>query len=366
MSEGRALATVRLEYVNSYRDRHGKVRHYYRRQGARIALPGRPGEAEFMRAYAEAAAEFSKERPSIGKPPATGTVNALITAYYASTDWLVLRDTTRKTYKGIIERWRSEHGEKPVARVERRHITQQIADTFKSGGPHAANRRLIMLRGLFRFAVANDWRRDDPTTGIKPLRTTSGGFVTWTEDDIAAFEKRWPKGTRERLALALLLYTGQRRGDVVGMGFQHVSGDTIRVVQNKTGAALTIPLHPELGAVLAKASRDHLSFLTTGKGKSFSAAGFGNWFREACDKAELKERSAHGLRKAAARRLAEAGCSVLQIAAITGHKTLKEISRYTAGADQARLARDAVGMMTPKTEKRTVRTQKRTRSDIPN
>lgn len=170
--------------------------------------------------------------------------------------------------------------------------------------------------------------------------------MTWTEEDIAAFEKHWASGTRERLALALLLYTGQRRGDVVRMGRQHMSGDTIRVVQSKTGARLVIPLHPKLRIEIdASANTNHLTFLVTNWGRPFSAAGFGNWFRDVCDDAKLTGRSAHGLRKAAARRLAEAGCSVLQIQAITGHKTLAEVTRYTAAADQERMARDAIKRM---------------------
>ena len=197
-----------------------------------------------------------------------------------------------------------------------------------------------------QFAVEGGWREDDPTQGVRPIRARTDGFTTWTEDDIAKFEKRWKKGTRERLALALLLYTGQRRGDVIRMGWQHVRDDTIRVTPSKTGATLVIPLHPELRSVIAEMPRDHLTFLTTRYDRPFSAAGFGNAFRDWCDTAGLPERSAHGLRKAAARRLAEAGCSALQIGAITGHATLKEVSRYTRAADQERLARDALAALT--------------------
>ncbi|MEJ0061499.1 MAG: tyrosine-type recombinase/integrase [Terricaulis sp.] len=174
------------------------------------------------------------------------------------------------------------------------------------------------------------------------MRAKTDGFPTWSEGDIEKFEKKWERGTRERLALALLLYTGQRRGDVVRMGRQHVSGESIRVVQNKTGASLVIPMHAKLRAVLDAIAGDNLTFLLTAHARPFSAAGFGNWFRETCDAAGLPKRSAHGLRKAAARRLAEAGCTASQIGAITGHKTLKEVSRYTAAADTERMARDAM------------------------
>lgn len=342
------MATLKLDYVHGYKDRHGRMRYYYRRRGRKVALRGRPGESDFMDSYAEAAAKFANAGPSIAKAPASGTVAALVASYYLSPEWLTLRESTRRTYRGIVDRWKSEHSDKRVSKLERRHIAEQVAKAFQDSGPHAANRLLYMLRLLMRFAVASEFRRDDPTVGVRPLRATTGGFVTWSEDDIAKFETTWAKGTRERLAMALLLHTGQRRGDVVRMGRQHLEGDGIRVVQNKTGARLTIPLHAELKAAIADTPKDNLTFLMTAKGAPFTAAGFGNWFRDACNAAGLQERSAHGLRKAAARRLAEAGCTVLEIAAITGHRTLQEIARYTAAADQERLARAAVKKIKPK------------------
>lgn len=340
--EGRSLATVELGYVHSYRDRHGKRRHYYRRQGRRIALPGAPGEPEFMRAYEDAAARYADVAPTSSKAIAAGSFDALCVSYYRSPEFLELRDSTKRTYRGIIDRWREENGTKRVKHLERRHIKEHIATAAEVSGPHAANNLRTILQILCRFAVDNEWRRDDPTIGVRPIRAKSSGFATWSEEEIAAFEAKWPTGTRQRLAMALLLYTGQRRGDMVGMGWQHVSGESIRVVQSKTGVALTIPMHAKLRDVLRDTSRSNLTFLMTSLGEPFTAAGFGNWFRDACDAAGLKGRSAHGLRKAAARRLAEAGCSALQIGAITGHKTLKEISRYTAAADQGRMARDAM------------------------
>jgi len=129
---------------------------------------------------------------------------------------------------------------------------------------------------MLAFAVENDWRRDDPTLGVKPVRAKTHGFVTWSEDDIAKFEDKYATGSRERLALALLLYTGQRRGDVVRMGRQHVSGDTIRVTQSKTGASLVIPMHPKLRAEIdASTTTDNLTLLLTAWKRPFSAAGFG-------------------------------------------------------------------------------------------
>jgi integrase len=103
-----------------------------------------------------------------------------------------------------------------------------------------------------------------------------------------------------------------------------------------------IPIHPELASIMAASSTGQMTFLTTQFARPFTSAGFGNWFRGQCNAAGLPRCSAHGLRKAAARRLAEAGCTAHEIASITGHASLKEIARYTRGADQRRLAQSAM------------------------
>ena len=170
-----------------------------------------------------------------------------------------------------------------------------------------------------------------------------GEFHTWTDDEIATFERRWPTGSRARTAFALLLYTGQRLSDVSRMAWTDVEANAIRVVQGKTKTKLWIPLHPELCRVIAGWPKTHVALLTTNFGKPFSAKGFGNWMADRIADAGLGERCVtHGLRKAAARRLAEAGCSANEIAAITGHMTLKEVERYTKAAEQRTLATAAI------------------------
>src|SRR4029078_6121259 len=85
------------------------------------------------------------------------------------------------------------------------------------------------------------------------------------------------------------------------------------------------------------------TILNTRFGQPFTRDGFGTWMASRIEKASLPDRCVpHGLRKAAARRLADAGCSVHQIAAITGHQSLKEIERYTKAAEQRRLAQGAI------------------------
>jgi integrase len=129
------------------------------------------------------------------------------------------------------------------------------------------------------------------------------------------------------------------------MGRQHVRNGVAQVRQMKTGVMLGIPVHPELQTILDATPSEHLTFLTTAYGKPFTAAGFGGWFRERCDEAGLPHCSAHGLRKAACRRLAEAGCSSKIIASISGHKSLREVERYVEAADQERMARQGMAAM---------------------
>lgn len=334
------MAKIELAYVKAYKDRHGKLRHYYRRKGfPTTPLPGPAGSAEFMAAYAEAEARAPRQ-PDAKVRVQPRSINALTIEYYRSSDFLALRPATAVAYRGVLDRFRAKHGDKGAASITTRHLESIFHDM--SDRPGAAAQLRKRLRQIFGLSVRLGWRTDNPVTETSRIRYRSDGFTPWSEEEITAYEKRWPSGTRERLALALLLYTGQRRGDVVFMGRQHVSDGRISVRQAKTAARLKIRLHGSLKAELAIAPKDGLTFLLTANGAPFTPAGFGNWFRERCDLAGLRGRTAHGLRKAAGRRLAEAGCTEKEIAAVLGHTTLTEVARYTRDANQSDLADKAI------------------------
>jgi len=223
--------------------------------------------------------------------------------------------------------------------MTRQHVQAIIAR--RAGPPAAANNLLKKLRILIHFAIDNGWRKDDPTVRIK--RFAEGEHHTWTDGEIARYEQTWAIGSRERLAFALLLYSGQRVSDVTKMAWSDVNNEGIWVVQRKTKAKLLVPLHPELRAILALAPKTQGAILQTRFGKPFSTDGFSNYMADKIDGAGLPDRCVtHGLRKAAARRLAEAGCSANEIASITGHATLEEVARYTKAAEQKKLARAAI------------------------
>ncbi len=334
------------KYVTEFRDRHGKVRLRFRRAGFKPHyFRAEPWTAEFQTEYdACMAGALSPALEAGAARTIPGSFDDLIARFYRSPEWLSPSDRTREVYRGVIELFRAEHGKRLVKEMRVQHVQAVLAR--KAATPTAANILRKMLRRLMGFAVQLEWRTDNPVEQTKPYPIKSEGFHTWTEDDIAAFEARHPIGTRARLAFALMLYTAQRRSDIVTMGRQHIEGGRIRVRQQKTKTPLRIPLHPKLAEIIAATPSDNLTMLTTAHGKPFTSAGFGNWFRDRCDEAGLPDCTAHGLRKAAARRLAEAGCSNQEIKAITGHKTDAEVARYTREADQVALAEAAIRKVT--------------------
>ncbi|HEV2082788.1 MAG TPA: tyrosine-type recombinase/integrase [Brevundimonas sp.] len=345
----------RLGFPNAaaFTDRHGKVRWRFRKKGlAAVYLPGLPGSAEFAAAYAAATlGQTTKLQPGAARTQ-PGTLHALAVEIYASAEWAQLSTATQTTYRGILEGLRDRYGELLIAGLTRDRVLR-MRDK-KRDHPTAANNLVKVLRWALAFAVARRLLRENPTDGIKPLKVATDGFHTWTEDEIAAFEARWPVGTRERLAFDLLLHTAQRSGDVRQMGRQSLRNGVLKVRQEKTGAELELPLHTALRASLATVPANQMLFLQTAKGEAFTAAGFGNWFKDACRDAGVGHCSAHGLRKSAATRLADAGCTESQIMAFTGHATSKEVRRYTAKRDQRRLAAAALQQVAGAKEEQTL------------
>lgn len=333
---GPLMATIQLKHVHSFRDRHGKQRHYFRKGNAKaISLPGFPGTPEFVQAYAAA---FANVSPSKTRSVSSGSFNELVLLYYVSPKFRALSETSRKNYRRVIETFCDEHGHRLVRQMGPQEVEKIMGRM--SSRPGAGIVLLKRLRGLLRYAVKLGWISHDPSATTESFR--SNEIHTWTEDEIGQFETHWPIGSKQRLGFALHLYTGQRGSDVHRMVWPDIAGDTIRVAQQKTGTKLTVTLHPEIQRALAVASKAHMAILTTAYGKPFSVKGWGQFMSSAISAAGLPSRcKTHGLRKAAARRLAEAGCSEKQIAAVTGHKSMEEVARYTRAADQGMLSRQA-------------------------
>jgi integrase len=338
----------RLRYVQSFQNKKtGGVFHYFRRTGCpRVKLPGLPGSAEFMAAYQAALAAPPHEIGATRTLP--GSLDAALANYYQSHAFRALKGGTPAMHRAILERWRNKDGTKPIGMLPTVYIERMLSTM----PPHAARNTLKAIRRLMQFCVKQELCRSDPTAGIRATVPKSDGYYCWSEDDIARFEAFHPIGSKARLALALPLYTAQRRSDIIRMGRQHVRDGLLSVKQQKTGKPLAIPIHPQLRAILDATPSSHLTFLTTKTGKPYAPSDFSEQFRAWCDAAGLPpECSVHGLRMAACRRLAEAGCTPHHIMSISGHKTLALVAHYTDAVDQASLAREAMARIGNETVK---------------
>jgi integrase len=338
-------------YTHGYVDRHGKPRFYFRRAGFKGAkLPGLPWSREFMQALDEGIT--GQPAPIAAARTLPGSMRALAVGYYSSPDYLKLQPRVQRVRRGIIERFLSEvdtkgqcNGDKRAALLQRVHVVAAMA--ARASKPEAANDFRKALRGLMKHAQAINLRADDPTQGVKSLRSKNRrGIHTWTDAEIEQFRTAYAIGTKPRLAMELGLCTGQARQDVIKMGPQHISDGVLSWTRLKTeqstGIEVFIPILPELADAIDGKPSGHLTFLATAFGQPFTAAGFGNWFHDQRSAAKMPKRcSFHGLRKAASRQLAEHGCTPHEIAAITGHATLKEIERYTRDAARRIMARSA-------------------------
>jgi integrase len=237
-----------------------------------------------------------------------------------------------------------EHGDKPFI-MKPKHL-RALRDS-KADAPEAANALLKAMRQVFKWAVEAEYMDSNPAKEVPYINAGSPGSHSWTIEEVRQYEGRYPVGKRARLALALLLYTTQRRSDVVRLGHKMAHDGWLKFTQVKNAkrkpVSLEIPILPELQRIIdATKPLGKDTYLVTAFGKSFSVAGFGNRFRKWCDEAGLPHCSAHGLRKAGSARLAELGASAREIMAITGHQTAKEVDRYTKGARQKRLAASAM------------------------
>jgi integrase len=284
------------------------------------------------------------DKPAASPPPdrrsyASGSFGLLVNEYLASAEYREKKPSTKAEYRRVLEVLQELHGGKPVNQLKRRHIRRmrdERADT-----PGAANTIVRMLKIVLNFAIEEEWIESNPASKMRLLKT--GEWRAWTDEECAAFEARWPQGSMQRRAYALAKYTGQRKSDLVLMTRADRKGGLLCVKQSKTDAEVHIPEHRELRAELARGNGEHMSLLTTSQGKAFDATYFGAWFAEAIEEARPREDSVlHGLRKTAARMLAEAGCSEEEIKAVTGHSTSAMVSHYTRAADKKKQATAAI------------------------
>lgn len=320
--------------------RHGRTVWYVRvGKGPRIRIKGEFGTDDFAAEYEAAIA--GKPRAKRGQP-GVGTLAWLVARYRETAAWQTgLSAATRRQRENIFLHVLETAGAQPFGKVTRASI--EAGKERRSSTPAQARNFLDAMRGLFRWALEAGHVKADPTAGVRnPPRRKGDGFIAWTEPDVAKYEARWPIGTRQRVWLDVLLYTGLRRGDAVRLGRQHVRNGvaTIRTEKSQGDVEVTLPILPVLAVTLETGPCGELTFICGESGKPLTKESFGNMFKDACKAAGVPG-SAHGVRKIAATRAANSGATVAQLEAIFGWQGGTMASLYTRSADRRRLSLEA-------------------------
>ena len=274
--------------------------------------------------------------------PSCSSLAWLLARYRETTAWSELSPATRRQrdniFAGVIE----TAGHEPYARITTATIL--AGKDRRAATPHQARNFLDAMRGLFRWAHKAKLVKVDPTAGVdNPKRKGGDGFIAWTEEHVAAYEARWPIGTRQRVWLDVLAYTGLRRGDAVRLGRQHVRDGVATIKTEKSGftVEVSLPILPVLAETLAAGPCGDLAFICGERGEPLTKESFGNMFKDACKAAGVPG-SAHGVRKIAATRAADNGATEAQLMAIFGWTDPKMAAHYTRTANRKRLAAQAM------------------------
>jgi integrase len=366
---GEIAVHVKLRYVHRDVDRYGNVRHYFRRAKGHLKhqIKFEPGSQAFLDRYKELRASHGAA-PAIPEAAADGsepdaladpgpikpdTFRWLFEEYQKSAIFKSLAPSTQNRRRNNIEAMLAErvrpgspdtYDAMPLRSLTSKNL--KVLRERKAGLPEALNQRVRALRHLFAWAHEAEHLAANPAREIKKIAHKSAGHHTWTVEEVERFEARWPVGSKARLALALLLWTGARRSDVYLFGRQHVRDGWLKFRARKNDVLVEAPVLPCLQEVIDASPTGNLAFLTTEvRGTPFkSEASFGNWFGKMCREAKVPGR-AHGLRKAGATTAAENGATAHQLMAIFGWLTLAEAERYTKAAQRKKMAGDGMGLL---------------------
>lgn len=331
------MTKPRPPYLHREITRHGKIVWYvHKRPAARVRLLSEYGTAKFMAEYHAAIDKIrSGASPASASHKNTESLDWLVKKYRESAAWSALSVATHKQRENILKHVIQAGGHLPYASFSRADMVASRDKRRET--PSAANNFLGTMRGLFQWALEAGYVDRDPTENVKGVKRTSDGFHVWSEEEIEAFENRWPLGTRERLSLTVLLYTGLRRGDAARLGKQHIKNGMIQLRTEKTNTPVNIPILPILQEAIDAGPTGDLAIIARYDGQPMTKEGFATWFKKACVAAGVPG-SAHGLRKAGATRAAEAGATIHELNAIFGWTGTQMASLYTEQASRTLLA----------------------------
>lgn len=336
----------RHPYLVRQVSRHGTEAWYVRRtvNGVRTAIRVRAkyGTTEFEEQYQAAMAGV----PTKKVRSQTGSLKWLWERYCETGEWLALKKTTRRQRENIMGHVIDKSGSVPAGDFLPMDII--AAKEARAATPSQAKGFLVCMRKLFGWGVTAGHVVEDPTIGVKAFpRKKTKGFPIWTEEEVDRYQAKWPIGTKERVWIDVLLYTGLRRGDAVMIGRQHVRNGvaTLNTEKGQGNVTVVLPILAILTVTLKAGPCADLAFICGAAGKPLTKASFGNNFREACDKAKVFGKSAHGLRKVGATRAADNGATVHELEAIFGWEGGAMAALYTKAADRKRASMRAMNLL---------------------
>jgi integrase len=338
------MSEAKLKYLTSWRDRHGKRRYFFRALGRKYPLPGKPGSVEFHAAYARFLEEL--EAKTLGQKETAfikGTIGWVIERYLASGEFRELADNTQRGYRRVLDTLKARLGTARIADLQPHHI-RIVRDDLAKTSTSTADMARMLLGVLWGHAseFCNLNLGPNPVRDVRRLHRRSGkANAPWPAETIDQFLN--VASEQMRLALHLLLYTGQRVGDVVTMKWSDIANERMTVVQEKTGEKVIIPVHIRLAALLKETPRRSEFILNNRWGRPYKNADAlsGVIKKVLIDDLHAGHLTTHGLRKNAGIALAEAGCEVPEIQAILGHRSPHMALHYAAQANKGRLAESA-------------------------
>jgi integrase len=275
-------------------------------------------------------------RKKAQKPRAdTESLEALIRAFEGSPEYAAKADATRVQYGIYLKPW-AKVGHLRARDIRRAHVLALRDAIAASRGTGAATAFVRVTGALFSWALDRDWVDASPAARVKVL--PGGHYRPWTDAEAAVAWQGLPEPLARVARLADAI--GQRRGDLIALTWAAFDGAALRFTQQKTGAKMVLQLPPETAAMLAEWKRTATSvrILTNHRGLPWTPEHLSRAMNRATKALGLSGTTLHGLRRRAAVRIANAGGSTHEIAAVTGHKTLQMVQEYTRGADQERLA----------------------------
>lgn len=335
-----SMPKPRPPYLQRHVTRHGKVVWYVRKgRGPKIRINGVYDSDEFKAAYRAAVAG---EAPTPTGGPTKDTLAWLIKLHRASGYYTSKSAATRKKRDQIFAQVLKTSGNYSISSVDKTAI--EDARDKRKETPSQARHFVDTMRSLFKWAVEAKLAKVDPTIGVKTKKPNKAGFKPWTDTDIAKFEGRWPRGTRERVTFDIFVYTGLRIGDAAVLGKQHVKNGIIAIDTEKAGTRVTIPVLAPLALTLKMGPTGTLAFIASKTGSPLLKNSLGNAFHAAC-KAAGVDKSAHGIRKAAATHAADQGATERELEAIFGWTGGAMAAHYTREANRKALAQGAMSKL---------------------